>query len=115
MSWLTLLGISVGLAMDAFAVSIAASLCVASVTPRHVFRLAFHFGLFQAMMPILGWLAGRELSASVAVFDHWVAFGLLTLVGGKMLLDARGDRTPDTQTDPTRGITLVLCHSKILG
>ena len=60
MNWPHLLGISVGLAMDAFAVSIVAGLAVAPVTPRQMFRLAFHFGLFQFMMPILGWLAGKE-------------------------------------------------------
>ena len=49
--------------MDAFAVSIAAGLTVASVTYRHTFRLAFHFGLFQFMMPVFGWLAGRRLAA----------------------------------------------------
>ena len=58
LNWLALLGISIGLAMDAFAVSVAAGLSLRSVTPRHVFRLAFHFGLFQFLMPVAGWCAG---------------------------------------------------------
>jgi len=106
-SWPNLLGISVGLAMDAFAVSIVAGLAVAPVTPRQTFRLAFHFGLFQFMMPILGWLAGREVVAYVSAYDHWVAFGLLALVGGKMLLEARHEKQPDRGVDPTRGLMLV--------
>jgi len=106
-SWPNLLGISVGLAMDAFAVSIVAGLAVAPVTPRQTFRLAFHFGLFQFMMPILGWLAGREVVAYVSAYDHWVAFGLLALVGGKMLLEARHEKEPDRSVDPTRGLMLV--------
>jgi putative Mn2+ efflux pump MntP len=107
LTWLNLLGIALGLAMDAFAVSIAAGLTLGSVTPRQTFRLAFHFGLFQAMMPVLGWLAGREVDRYIAAYDHWVAFGLLWLVGGKMLLDARTNRTRGNQSDPTRGLMLV--------
>jgi manganese efflux pump family protein len=107
MNLLTLLGISIGLAMDAFAVSVAAGLTLTSVTPRHVFRLAFHFGLFQFLMPILGWLAGKELAESISAYDHWVAFGLLACVGGKMLLDARHDEKTCSGEDPTRGLTLV--------
>ncbi len=110
MNWLdvlSVLGIAVGLAMDAFAVSIAAGLTLASVTPRHTFRLAFHFGLFQFMMPILGWLAGKELASHIGAYDHWVAFALLAFVGGKMLLDARSEKTPDAKADPTRGLMLV--------
>ena len=107
MNWPNLLGISVGLAMDALAVSIVAGLTVALVTPRHVFRLAFHFGLFQFMMPIFGWLAGREFVAYVSAYDHWVAFGLLAAVGGKMLWEARTEKEPDLKGDPTRGLMLV--------
>ena len=87
-----LLGIAVGLAMDAFAVSVAAGLAVDAVTPRHVFRLGFHFGLFQFMMPIIGWLAGEQLAAYFGDYDHWVAFALLAYVGGKMLWEARGEK-----------------------
>ena len=61
MSALTLLGIALGLAMDAFAVAIGAGLQLCNVTKRQTFRLAWHFGLFQAFMPILGWLAGLTL------------------------------------------------------
>lgn len=109
MDWPTLLGVAVGLAMDAFAVSVAAGLAIQRVTLRHTFRLAFHFGLFQALMPVIGWLAGRQAAVWVAGYDHWAAFGLLSAVGGKMLLDAGAGRAPKcTDTaDPSRGITLV--------
>ena len=93
--------------MDALAVSIVAGLAVAPVTPRQMFRLAFHFGLFQFMMPIFGWLAGREVVVYVRAYDHWVAFGLLACVGGKMLLEARQEKTLDRNVDPTRGLMLV--------
>ncbi|NQT13340.1 MAG: manganese efflux pump [Planctomycetes bacterium] len=107
MSWLNLLGISVGLAMDAFAVSIVAGLRVAPVTRRHTFRLAFHFGLFQFMMPIFGWLAGKKLVQYIEAYDHWIAFGLLAFVGGKMLLEAFSEKDSDFTVDPTRGWMLV--------
>lgn len=109
--WTSLLGIAVGLAMDAFAVSIAAGLAVSRVTPRHVFRVSFHFGLFQFLMPILGWLAGDQLAAHLSDYDHWAAFVLLAFVGGKMLWEARGNReeTNDSASkDPTRGASLVM-------
>lgn len=107
LSWLSVLGISLGLAMDAFAVSIAAGLGLQRVTPRHTFRLAFHFGLFQFLMPIIGWLAGRQLSIYIHQFDHWIALGLLSFVGCKMLWEARGEKKTNPDSDPTRGLMLV--------
>ena len=97
------MGMAVGLAMDAFAVSIAAGAALGNVTPRHVFRLAFHFGLFQFLMPILGWLAGVRLAAYVGAYDHWLAFGLLSYVGGKMLVDALSGNEKKAETDPPGG------------
>jgi len=107
LSWLTVLGIAVGLAMDAFAVSIVAGLTIERLTGRHVFRLAFHFGLFQFMMPVLGWLAGRSVAEYIDPYDHWVAFGLLVFIGGRMLWEARSARPARARRDPTRGWTLV--------
>jgi len=108
LGWLVLLGIAVGLAMDAFAVSAAVGLRLASVTPRHVFRLGFHFGLFQFLMPIIGWTVGAPLSDRLGAFDHWAAFGLLSYVGGKMLWEARDERPRRaSRSDPTRGLSLV--------
>ncbi|MCK4343581.1 MAG: manganese efflux pump [Phycisphaerae bacterium] len=109
MSVLTLILIAIGLAVDAFAVSIAVSSALGSVSPRQVFRLAFHLGLFQALMPVLGWLAGRRVGELIAEWDHWVAFGLLAFVGGKAVYEALSRQTwPVPRSDPTRGLTLVL-------
>jgi len=106
-SWLNLLGIAIGLAMDAFAVSIAAGMFVAPVSFRQTFRLAFHFGLFQFMMPVLGWLAGEQVVAYLGGANRWVAFGLLCLVGVKMLADAFRTQRAESHSDPTRGMMLV--------
>ncbi|NOY13092.1 MAG: manganese efflux pump [Deltaproteobacteria bacterium] len=109
MDILTLLGIAVALAMDAFAVALSTGLFLPQLTGRHLFRFGFHFGLFQALMPILGWLAGIGIRRQIEAFDHWLAFILLALVGGKMLRDAwhgHGGKPP--ADDPTRGLSLVL-------
>ena len=109
MSWITIFGIAVGLAMDAFAVAVATGLTLDEVTSRHRFRLGFHFGLFQFLMPILGWAAGNELVGYIGTYDHWVAFALLSLVGGKMLWESREPRKKrhPPRADPTRGWSLI--------
>jgi len=107
LSLLTILAIAVGLAMDAFAVAIAAGLTIVPLTGRHVFRLSFHFGLFQFLMPVPGWLAGRVVSAAIAPYDHWVGFGLLGFIGGKMLWESLGGGHDRPRADPTRGLALV--------
>jgi putative Mn2+ efflux pump MntP len=110
MSLLELIGISVGLAMDATAVAIVTSLMLGRVSGRQVFRFAFHFGLFQAGMPILGWLAGCRLSEYIERWDHWVAFGILAVIGGKAVVDTirGGDDEAASVSDPTRGVSLVV-------
>lgn len=109
MSLLTIIGIALGLAMDAFAVAVATSIALTPVSGRQVFRFAFHFGLFQAFMPIIGWLAGSHLSRFIAAWDHWAAFALLTFVGTKAIYQAFTQRHQDVpRSDPTRGWSLVL-------
>jgi putative Mn2+ efflux pump MntP len=109
MGWLGLLALAVALAMDAFAVAIVTGLTLKPLTKRHVFRLAFHFGLFQALMPTIGWAAGTAVHGYIAAFDHWVAFVLLALVGGKMVWGAlRGEAGEHAFDDPTSGWPLVL-------
>jgi len=103
------LALAVALAMDAFAVSIATGVTLKSVSPRQTFRLAWHFGLFQAMMPIIGWSAGLTVRSRIEAYDHWVAFALLVFVAQGMLRSARkGDRDEENVKDPTKGMTMVL-------
>ena len=108
MNWLNTIGIAFGLAMDAFAVAIVVGLAVDKLTRRRVFRLAFHFGLFQFMMPVFGWLGGRAVAHYMGGYDHWLAFGLLAVIGGKMLWDARSAEGAEFRGDPTRAWTLVM-------
>ncbi|RPI59517.1 MAG: manganese efflux pump [Planctomycetaceae bacterium] len=107
MDWLNIFGLAVGLAMDALAVSIATGLTLPQVTHRHVFRMAFHFGLFQFFMPIIGYFAGKTVANYISGYDHWLAFGLLTIIGAKMLWESREAHKPENRGDPTRGLMLL--------
>jgi putative Mn2+ efflux pump MntP len=95
--------------MDAFAVAIAAGVSLKRVSRRQMFRLSWHFGLFQAMMPIIGWGAGLSFRTAIARYDHWVAFGLLLFVAVNMFRSAFSeDREAVKPRDPTRGSRLVV-------
>ncbi len=109
MNTLTIIGIAIGLSMDAFAVAVAGSVALGRITGRQVFRFAFHFGLFQALMPIIGWLAGRTAAGFIQSWDHWIAFALLLLIGGKAIHEAlKGGEDQSERSDPTRGLSLIM-------
>ncbi len=108
MSLLEVFLIALGLAMDAFAVCLCAGTTGFINGPRPVFRLAFHFGLFQALMPALGWLVGTGVERYISTFDHWVAFGLLAFVGVRMVRSGLDVDDDGPCVDPSRGGTLVM-------
>lgn len=88
MDFVTVILIAIGLAMDAFAVSIAKGISVNHNRRRSAILLASLFGGFQALMPVIGWLAGLGLRDIIMGIDHWIAFGLLGLIGAKMIYDS---------------------------
>lgn len=79
--------IAVALAMDCFSVSITSGLTHHSVKPFHVWRMAIFYGIFQAMMPFIGWLIASYFGTLIMAVDHWIAFALLTIIGIKMIVD----------------------------
>jgi putative Mn2+ efflux pump MntP len=85
---MTLILIAVGLAMDAFAVSIASGVVIKRLHVKQALRIAIFFGFFQAIMPVMGWLAGIALKDFISGVDHWVAFGLLSAIGCKMIYES---------------------------
>ncbi len=91
MSLSELLLIAVGLSMDAFAVSVCKGLSVKKLEPRHALLVGLYFGGFQFLMPVLGWLLGYRFEALITEVDHWVAFGLLALIGGNMIRESFSD------------------------
>ena len=85
MSIVELLLISVGLAMDAFAVSVGKGMTLKRVQPRHALSAGVWFGGFQGLMPLIGYYVGRSFAEYVVSVDHWIAFGLLVLIGLNMI------------------------------
>ena len=88
MSLLEILLLSVGLAMDAFAVSVTSGIAIKNLRLKHAILIAVTFGGFQAVMPVIGWLAGLGLQQLLRDVDHWIAFVLLSIIGGKMIYEA---------------------------
>ncbi|MFO7751993.1 MAG: manganese efflux pump MntP family protein [Desulfobacteraceae bacterium] len=101
--------IALGLAMDAFAVAFSAGTALHRIHWRHYFRLCWHFGLFQGLMPVVGWFCGMGIRGFVKAYDHWVAFALLAFISAGMLRSAFEDKeSRKNQKDPTKGLFLVL-------
>ena len=94
--------------MDAFAVCLGAGTQARTSGPRPTFRLAFHFGFFQFIMPVLGWFAGMNIVRYISAYDHWVAFGLLGFVGVRMVRSGFNAEEETHKNDPSRGWNLVL-------
>jgi len=103
-----ILAVAVALAMDVFAVSLGVGTTGYARTPRPALRLAFHFGLFQGLMTLVGWGAGYSLEPFLSRVDHWVALGLLTIVGLRMIQAGLRPEARAHSVDPTRGGTMVL-------
>jgi len=108
MNFIEVLLIALSMAMDAFAVCLGAGTQEQTIGPRPTFRLAFHFGLFQFLMPVIGWFAGTTIERYIVSFDHWVAFGLLVFVGGRMIRAGFDRDTEQQKADPSHGWTMVL-------
>ncbi len=104
---LTVGGLAVGLAMDATAVAAAAGLSAPDGSRRRALRLSFHFGLFQALMPLIGWAAGRGLQDLVDPYGRWAAFVILAVIGSRMIISSLKKKDPAKGPDPSRGFLLV--------
>lgn len=101
MSIVELLLVAVGLSMDAFAVSVCKGLGMRRIDGRIALILAALFGAFQGLMPVLGWFMGSQFLWLIQPVDHWIAFGLLSFIGGKMVWDALHE-DPDGEVVQTR-------------
>jgi manganese efflux pump family protein len=108
MSLVTIFIIAVGLGIDAFSVAIGIGAANDKKSWAPVLRLAAAFGLFQFIMPIAGWLAGLTVVEIISSFDHWIAFGLLAMVGGKMIWEGFEKESDEERNDQTRGWPLLM-------
>ena len=100
--------LAVALAMDCFTVSIVSGVIVRRWLWGMILRLAFLFGLFQAMMPFIGWLATNHFSEQLETIDHWIAFGLLAFIGGKMIKESFANDEEEKHFNPKRLNTQLL-------
>lgn len=99
MSYYTLWVIAFGLSMDAFAVAVTKGLCLIEFSWKFALRIALCFGIFQALMPVIGYYIGLNFSQYITEFDHWIAFFLLCLIGGNMIRESLSE--DDEDNDPT--------------
>lgn len=93
--------LAVGLAMDCFAVSIASGIILKRVRWRPMLTMAFAFGFFQAMMPFVGWMFANTFSHLIESIDHWIAFGILAFLGGRMIVESCKKEECRNTFDPT--------------
>jgi putative Mn2+ efflux pump MntP len=108
MELITIIVIAVGLAMDAFVVSIISGSAYRQLHVKHALRMALSFGAFQAFMPLIGSLAGLSLKDYIQNYDHWVAFALLAAVGGKMIYESFKIKSVKENPDPSNIIVLLV-------
>ena len=109
MEFFTVLLIAVGLAMDAFAVSITNGMATRGFSSKDAVRLGVYFGGFQFMMPILGWVLGRSVKQYIEAFDHWIAFLLLIVIGIGMIkegiMESKECPVPNSPSPPQDALT----------
>lgn len=107
MDFITILFLALGLSMDSFAVSVTSGLMIKKVKLAGFLKFCFVLALFQAMMPVIGWLLGKELKVYIESSDHWVAFILLLLIGGKMIWEGTKKAEKRKKFDPLNNIILL--------
>jgi len=108
MDIITIIAIAVGLAMDAFAVSITSGITIKRLKINHALRIAAFFGSFQAFMPVIGWLAGLGLISFISGIDHWIAFGLLVFIGCKMIYESIKIESREDKSNPLNFYVLLM-------
>ena len=102
MDILHITAIAVALSMDALAVSVVNGFIIKNLHYTHALRIAFSFGLFQAVMPLIGWAAGLYFRGYIESFDHWIAFSLLAFIGGKMIYESTIVKKDVCETEENR-------------
>ncbi len=108
MSYLKMIMLGFGLAADAFAVSVAEGVTIEKAVHKHTLRVSGMFGLFQGLMPVVGWLAGRTIRGFIHPYDHWVACLLLAFIGGKMIVDSLYGVETEADEGASGGLKLIM-------
>ena len=108
MGLIEIIVLAIGLSMDAFAVSIMLGLSVKKPTLKQILIPGIYFGFFQMMMPLTGYFAGAFFAHKIQKFDHWVAFALLVLIGGKMIMESFSKEDKKVNENPFQISTMLL-------
>lgn len=106
MGTLSIVFIAIGLSMDSFAVSIANGITIRDLNGKRILLISFSLAFFQAFMPLIGWFAGTGIEKHIKEIDHWVAFGLLFLIGSKMVYEGLKSNGVSEDSE-LKGITLI--------
>jgi putative Mn2+ efflux pump MntP len=99
--------LSLGLAADAFAVAVSSGLAIKHMKVNKALKIALFFGVFQALMPVIGWLIGLSFSFLITPIDHWIAFGLLSFIGGRMIYESLQSEECEKKFNPLDTGTLI--------
>jgi len=99
--------LSLGLAADAFAVAVSSGLAIKHMKVNKALKIALFFGVFQALMPVLGWFIGLSFSFLITPIDHWIAFGLLSFIGGRMIYESLQSEECEKKFNPLDTGTLI--------
>lgn len=108
MEYITIFLIAIGLSMDSFAVSITSGLILNKIDFRNATKIALSLAIFQALMPTIGWLIGIKIQVYIESFDHWIAFGLLLLIGLKMIIESLKDDESEKNFNPLNPKVLLM-------
>ena len=108
MKFFEIILIAIGLSMDAFAVSITSGVTINNLKVKHALKIAAFFGIFQAVMPLIGYLAGISLNKYITSYDHWIAFILLAFIGGKMIYEGFQIEKCEMNKDCLNSVTLLV-------
>lgn len=111
MSLFELFLLAIGLSMDAFAVAICKGLSMQQFNKNHAVIIAFYFGTFQALMPAIGYLLGSRFQQSITAYDHWIAFALLSLIGGSMIKESFDHETSSPSINFKEMLVLAIATS----
>lgn len=106
MDTLSIVFIAIGLSMDSFAVSIANGITIRDLNGKRILLISFSLAFFQAFMPLIGWFAGTGIEEHIKEIDHWIAFGLLFLIGSKMVYEGLKSNGI-SEVSELKGITLI--------
>jgi putative Mn2+ efflux pump MntP len=111
MNFLTLLILSIGLSFDTFAVSVSSGLIRKEIIFWQAVRIAIILAVFQALMPVIGWFGGVSIKSYIEPIDHWIAFGLLVIIGVKMITESFKDNDSKSLNPTKLKVILVMAFA----